>query len=130
MSKKILVVDDNQDILNVIALVLEMHNFDTFVAPNGEVALKILKRIEVDMVITDIIMPEIEGIGLIREIRKKGTPIKILAISGGDQGYMDKDKASKFAYLDMAKALGADQTLRKPFENEELIDVVKQLLNE
>lgn len=130
MGKKILVVDDNPDILNVIALVLETHNFDTVVAQNGKVALEILRHTEVDMVITDIIMPEIEGIGLIREIRKKDIPIKILAISGGDQGYMDKDKGNKFAYLDMANALGADQTLRKPFENAELINVVKQLLNE
>ncbi len=80
-------------------------------APDGKVALWIYKEKPADLIITDIIMPEKEGIETIMELKREFPDVKIIAISGGGKGDAGQ-------YLDMAKKMGADNTLAKPFEKE------------
>lgn len=128
MNKKILLVDDHEDILQVLGLALEITGFTVRTANNGKAALDILKHENVDLLITDIFMPEIEGMELINTVRHMKSPPKIIAISGGDSLGTKNKSGNKFLFLDFAGGLGADQTLKKPFENEELIKVVNELL--
>jgi len=71
---------------------------------------------------TDILMPEKEGIETIRDLKRDHPALKIIAISGGGQsGSMD--------FLDMARALGADEALQKPFRRAQLVDIINRLLS-
>ncbi len=120
-SKRILVVDDEDQMRSMIREMLESSGFKVSEAPDGKVALWINKEKPADLVITDIIMPEKEGLETIMELKRYYPNVKIIAISGADD---EKRKV----YLDMAKKMGADNALSKPFEKEELLTAVKDLL--
>ncbi len=118
---RILVVDDETQVRAVIRQMLERAQYEVVEAPDGKVALWLFKENPVDLIITDLIMPEREGLEVIEELRKDYPDTKIIAISGGGLG-------DKRQYLDMAKKFGADSTLAKPFEKKELLDAVKAAL--
>lgn len=128
MNKKILLVDDNEDILQVLGLALQIKEFEVRTANNGRAALEVLKHEDVDLLITDIFMPEIEGMELISTVQQMDRPPKIIAISGGDGVNTGGKSSNKFLFLGFAGGLGADHVLQKPFENEELIEIVNNLL--
>jgi YesN/AraC family two-component response regulator len=91
-------------------------------APNGKVGMKLFQEEPFDLVITDIIMPEKEGIETIGDIRRYFPETKIIAISGGS-------RSLKADYvLNTAKSLGVDCTLFKPFGIEEFLNAVKHVL--
>jgi CheY-like chemotaxis protein len=118
---KILVIDDDPFVCNTILRVLSRKGYDLTVAGDGQVGLKLFKSEQPDLVITDLIMPEKEGIETIREIRGIRPGTKIIAISGGGRlGIAD--------FLGMAKKLGANEVIRKPFEVAELTDSVARCL--
>jgi CheY-like chemotaxis protein len=73
-----------------------------------------------DLVVTDLLMPNVDGIEIIREIRKHDASLKVLAISGGDH-------ATHFLHLNAAQALGADDVLKKPFDEESLLAAIRRL---
>ncbi len=75
----------------------------------------------IDLVITDILMPETEGLATIRELRQMDADIKIIAISGGD-------RSGNLSYLGMAAALGADDVLAKPYRRQELLTMIDTVL--
>ncbi len=118
---KILVVDDEEQMRSIIRQMLESAGYDVMEAPDGKVALWLFKERPADLIITDIIVPEKEGLETIMELKRELPDVKIIAISGGGQGDAGQ-------YLDMAKKMGANSTLAKPFEKEELLKAVKDLL--
>ena len=117
---RILVVDDNDQMRELLRLMLETVGHEVLDAANGKVALHLQKTMPADLVITDIIMPEMEGIELITNIRKVTPHVKIIAISGG--GKIDADLC-----LEIADKLGADRTLLKPFSKSDLLSVIGEL---
>ncbi|BBO92410.1 response regulator [Desulfosarcina ovata] len=118
---RILVIDDDDTIRLSLRLTLEDADYDVAEAANGEEGLALMRAGSFDLVITDIFMPEKEGIETIDEIRRNYPDTKIISISGG--GRMDPD-----AYLDIAERVGADQSLSKPFDIQLLLDMVAKLL--
>ncbi len=119
---RVLIIDDDTQVRGMIYKMLNEEGHEILVAANGEEGMQIIKsEPEIDLVITDLIMPEKEGIETIMEIRQDFSHIRILAISGG--GRIDAK-----GYLSMAKQLGADLTLAKPFVKQELIEAVQELL--
>ena len=97
--------------------------YDVDDASNGKVAVREYRRQRCDVVITDIVMPDQEGLGTISELRRVDPNAKIIAISGGGLG-----KAGD--YLGIAKMLGAMRTLPKPFLPETLLAMIVEVLAE
>lgn len=100
--------------------VLVKGGYEVSEACNGNEVLRAFKQRPADLLITDLIMPDKEGIETIQELRRSHARVKIVAISGG--GRLDQNM-----YLAMAKKIGADQILSKPFLPQELLNVVQQL---
>lgn len=121
--KKILIIEDDDLLRNLLTRFLSKHGYQTESAEDGEKGLLCLKETVFDLIITDIIMPGKEGIETIQEIRSILKDLPIIAISGG--GRMSAD-----SYLPLAEMLGANCTLAKPFRNEELLNKVRELLGE
>jgi DNA-binding response OmpR family regulator len=119
----ILIIEDDTDLRNFLTRLLQRENYLIFEAGNGLEAETILKNAQPDLVITDIIMPDQDGIGTINMLRKKHPEIKIIAISGGGR-ILSAD------YLEIAHKLGAHHVFSKPFYNKELLVKVKELLNQ
>jgi YesN/AraC family two-component response regulator len=118
---RILVIDDDATIRLSLKLALEDADHHVADAANGQEGLDRFRANPADLVITDIFMPEKEGMELIDEIKRDRPETKIIAISGG--GRMNPDD-----YLTIARRLGADRTLLKPFDIELLLDTVDVLL--
>jgi len=121
MMRRILIIDDDHHILLMIKKMLEREGFEVDLASNGVEGLKLFKKIPVDLVITDIIMPEKEGLETIREMRRLRPDLKIIAMSGG--GRISADN-----YLDAAKIFGASKVLGKPFSQKQLVSAVNDIL--
>lgn len=119
---RILVIDDEPRVLSVIQEVLRLAGHDVTGATDGRVGLRSFHEAPADLVITDIVMPDKEGIETIRELRYEFPNVKIIAISGG--GICKAE-----GYLSLAQTLGADGTLSKPIARIELLAMVSQLLN-
>ncbi|MBI5556697.1 MAG: response regulator [Deltaproteobacteria bacterium] len=118
---KILVIDDEEQIRALLKRIFESLDHFVFVAENGAVGLKMLAQEPFDLVITDIFMPEKEGMETIIEIKRDYPLVKIVAMSGGGSKGCD--------YLPMAKPLGADVCLNKPFTKEVIVSIVSGLLS-
>jgi len=119
---RVLIVDDDQLIREMLQQILEREGYETSTAVNGNDA--ILKFIEYKphLVVTDIIMPEKEGLEIIQVFLRKDPFIKIIAISGGAYYNDTRD------VLKMAKVLGAHATLSKPITKSEFVNEVKKLV--
>ena len=121
---RILIMDDDNQFRGMLRIMLENAGYKDIVeAENGHIGMKLIRKDHFDLVITDIIMPDKEGIETIMEIRKDFPAIKIIAMSGGG-------KIGADSYLVMAGHLGAGRTLAKPFKQSELVDAVRELLGE
>lgn len=118
----ILVIDDDSAVREVIREILAQEGHAVTIAENGREAVRRLADASFDLVITDLIMPEQEGIETITEIRQRDGDIPILAISGGG-------RLGPGDYLETARYMGADATLAKPFGRQELLAVIKRLLS-
>ncbi len=119
--KKILIVDDDDLIRDLIYEILEPQGYQILLAENGNRALEILDKEEIDLIVTDIIMPDKEGIETILDIKKRLPHAKIIAMSGGGQ-------LEANSYLSMAKRLGVNATLTKPFTPVKLLSMVQEIL--
>ncbi|MBT6500704.1 MAG: response regulator [Deltaproteobacteria bacterium] len=118
---RILIVDDDVDVLDMLGQTLEREGYEVVSAANGKEGVRLYREDPVDLVITDIIMPEKEGIETIMELKRAFPDVKIIAISGG--GLVDPE-----GYLSMAKQLGARYTFSKPVEREDLLKAVRELI--
>ncbi|MEO0794708.1 MAG: response regulator [Verrucomicrobiota bacterium] len=119
---RILVIDDQPGVREMIAMMIQRAGHECFEARDGNRGLKLVEQVNLDLVITDILMPEKEGIETIIELRKRFPAIRVVAISGGGD-------SKKFDYLPMAEKLGAHATLRKPFDQAALLGIVENLLS-
>ena len=118
---EILVVDDDLAVLDVMSEMLRLEGHEVTVAENGADAVQCVNDAEFDLVITDLIMPEKEGLETIADIRRSKADLPIIAISGGGRlGPTD--------YLETARFIGANATLAKPFARQELLSTVESLL--
>ena len=118
----ILVVDDDLSVLDVLSEMLRLEGHAVTVAENGREAVDQCNSTFFDLIITDLIMPEKEGLETIADIRKQSAEIPIIAISGGG-------KIGPNDYLETARFIGANTTLAKPFARQELISAVDDLLS-
>lgn len=119
--QRILIIDDDHHILLMIKKMLERAGYEVDLASNGNEGLELFKRIQADLVITDIIMPEKEGLETIREMKRMRPDLKIIAMSGGG-------KISADNYLEAAKIFGASRVLEKPFSQKTMVMAVIDLL--
>jgi DNA-binding response OmpR family regulator len=118
---KILVLDDEPSILLMIKKMLEKEGHEVDLALNGSEGMELFKKNKHELVITDIIMPEKEGLETILELRKTHPELKIIAISGGG-------RIGPQGYLPSAKYLGADMIFQKPLVQKEFVQAVSLLL--
>jgi DNA-binding response OmpR family regulator len=114
---KILIIDDDPQVRKLVGRILTAQGHDVAVAEDGNDGLRRFRAEQPGLVISDLLMPEKEGIETILEIRRLSPAIPILAISG-DSG----------VFLDIATKLGASRALPKPFRSAELIAAVNELL--
>ena len=118
---RILIIDDDETIRRMLARTLTKAGYDVLDAADGEEGLKQFRKNEIDLVITDLIMPEKEGIEMIMELKTEFPDVKIIAMSGGAQ-------IGPEGYLQLADALGAQQTLKKPIARDTLLAAIKEVL--
>ncbi len=130
---RILVIDDEQDIRVVLQQVLEREGHEVDVAAGGNEGLELLESNGADVVITDIIMPGIDGVATLGKIKENWPGLPVIVISGGGNvapASYEPGAIATNAYLASAERAGADCTLTKPFERKELLDALSNLLQE
>ena len=120
---KILVVEDDQVVRRVIVRALNERAHDVLQATNGVEALQLYQENPADLVITDLIMPEKDGIELIRELQGIREDVKVIAMSGGG-------RHGKLELLDLAEAFGAQRVLSKPIHIDALVEAVGGVLDD
>lgn len=121
MSARILIIDDDQQIRILLRKMLESDGYSVDEAADGRAGFAMYTAEPQDLVITDLIMPEREGLETIRDLRLYNPEVKIIAISGG--GSLPADN-----YLYMAECFGAERIFRKPFRVEDILTAVRELL--
>jgi YesN/AraC family two-component response regulator len=119
---EILVVDDEPMIREGLKLALEMEGHKTYTACDGNEAIRMMEERKPDLVITDIIMPESDGIEVICTVKERNPDVKILAISGGG-------RISAKDHLTIAQQLGASSILTKPFSTDELLTEINRIFS-
>ncbi|HVU25144.1 MAG TPA: response regulator [Opitutus sp.] len=117
----ILVVDDEPDLCDLISRMLMRAGHKVTCANDGDEASKAIARQKFDIVLTDVIMPEKDGIEVIAELRRKQPNVRIVAMSGGGH-------VSVGHYLKIAKGMGAHGVLQKPFGNDELLAALEAVM--
>jgi DNA-binding response OmpR family regulator len=117
----ILLVEDDKDLREMLKISLVRKRFMVVEAENGKDAIIHFKPSVTDVVVTDLIMPEEDGLKVIMKLREIKPSLKIIAISGGG-------KAGPGNYLNLAKALGADAIYSKPFSINDMISRIEELL--
>ncbi len=116
----ILLVDDDESVREMLKTALRRFRHSVIDASSAKEALARFKPGVIDVVVTDILMPDEDGLTVIRKLRDGESDVKIVAISGGG-------KAGPDNYLNLARALGADRVIPKPFSINELIGIVEEL---
>lgn len=118
---RILVIDDDKKLREVMRRALEHAGHTVFEADNGEAGIRLYRDRGADLIVTDIFMPERDGLETILQLRRESPGVKIVAISGGD-------RTQRFDLRPDAEVLGASRTLMKPFDQAELVKIVRELL--
>lgn len=119
---QILVVDDEASVRNLLSDVLEREGYTVFTAATGVEASTIYNANDIDLIITDLVMPEKGGIDLIMELKKQNPSVRVIAISGGG------GITGRFDYLPIAKLVGASEIIAKPFQVAEIRSQVARML--
>jgi DNA-binding response OmpR family regulator len=120
----VLVVDDDPQIREIFRRVLESSGHEVTQAQDGLEGVRMFRQKPADLVITDIYMPEREGLETIRELKRDFPGVRIIAITGADV-FMGADHV-----LGMAKVFGAICVMKKPIDIATLLDVVKKALSD
>jgi CheY-like chemotaxis protein len=122
-TRKVLLVEDDPDLLMLLTTAFVREGFQTYCARNGRVGVEMLQTLKPDLMVTDIVMPEMEGIGTIMEARRVAPDTRVIAISGG--GHYGRSQN----FLVWAHELGADEVLAKPFRMSSLITAARVVLD-
>jgi len=117
----VLIVEDDKDLREMITISLTRRKFTVIEAGNGKEAIVHFKPSITDLVVTDLIMPEEDGLKVIMKLKEIKPSLKVIAISGGG-------KVGPGSYLNLAKALGADAIFSKPFSINDLIAKIEDLV--
>ncbi len=120
---RILIIDDDERILRSLERILSGEGYEVGTAANGRLAMKAFEAHPADLVITDVNMPEMDGLEVIMSFRERRPDIPVIAISGGGA-------LSKELLLDNAEVLGAVTSIQKPFDMDELLAAVARVLGE
>jgi DNA-binding response OmpR family regulator len=119
----ILIVEDDRELREMLKISLIRHKYTVLEAADGKEAITHFKPSITDLVITDLIMPDEDGLKVIMRLREIKPSLRVIAISGGG-------KAGPGSYLNLAKALGANAVFSKPFSVNELIAKIEMLLSD
>ncbi len=117
--QKILIVEDNQDFRDLLALMLKGQGYEVYTADNGEEGIRLVDANCPDLIITDINMPRMDGIEMVRVLRRKPecNKVPILVVSAYGSGSLKE-----------AMSAGADQAVRKPLDYDRLVVAISRLL--
>lgn len=118
---KILLIEDDAKFRKMLKLLLTHSGYDVVEAENGKKGIQAFQQAPCDLIITDVFMPEQDGLGVLRALIKSHPDLKAIAISGGG-------KRGVYRYLEYASLFGAKKTLIKPFESEEFLTAVEETL--
>lgn len=119
--QNILVIDDDKLMCMALAKILTSAGYNVSQAHDGYEGLRLYRSQHFDLIITDLIMPDKEGIQIIRELRKENNKVRIIAMSAGGRG-------GATDYLKWARLMGAKQCLNKPIKRDELLKAVATVL--
>lgn len=117
----VLIIDDEDMIQKFVGRIFEREGYEVFKASNGKEGLNVFCEHHTDLIVTDIVMPEKDGLETIREAREEDPDVKIIAMSGGGEKGPEN-------YLTMAEILGANVTFSKPVDRTELLTAARKLL--
>jgi len=118
---RVIVIDDQEPIRRIVRTALERAGHEVLDAADGEVGLQLLERHATDVVLSDIFMPGMDGIQMLRQIRRQFPAVKVIVMSGGDStGMLDLRRD--------AELLGAVKSLPKPFTTHEIVEIVNSVL--
>lgn len=120
-TSPILIIEDDPSVQKFLQRALERAGYDVLLAPNGREASKIIQTNVPQLIITDLFMPEKDGIEVLIDIRKSGSDTQVIAISGGGA-------VNDVAVLHQARLLGAKHVFPKPLDLDALLDAIKSLL--
>ncbi len=118
---RILVIDDDEQTTAMFEEIMTRAGYAVVTAPNGAAGLKEFRSAPADVVLTDLLMPDMDGLETVRELCKVSPGVKIIAMSGGGR-YGD------FTNLDVARGLGAALVFEKPISVPQLLAAIKGLL--
>ncbi len=118
---RIVIIEDDEALRPMLAKTIARFGHEVFAEQDGRAGLQRVKEIMPDLVITDMVMPEKEGVETILELRRDFPAIKIIAMSGGG-------RINSADYLDLARKFGVSATLAKPFSRDELRLVLDKVL--
>ncbi len=118
---RILIVDDTADMRELLKNIVELAGHQVVEAESGRAGLESFASQPADLVMTDIIMPDMDGNELIAKLRAVAPEVKIVAVSGGG-------RVRNLGVLQVAQKFGADRVLSKPFRKEDVLRVVDELL--
>jgi len=119
---RILVIEDDTQLRELLCLFLRREGMDAVGADSGRTGLASFRREGADLVVTDIVMPDVEGIETIREIRRIDPSVPVIACSGGG-------RIGPESYLDLALRMGASRIFEKPLQLSGLLAAVRELLD-
>ena len=119
--RSVLLIDDNDQIRALLRRVLEEAGYFVLDAANGREGLRQFRQTPVALVITDLLMPDSDGLEVIMTLRCESPHVKIIVLTGG---------SGEPNLLEVAKLLGAHRTMKKPIEMTELLEAVQQELQE
>ncbi len=118
-----MIIDDEPAVRKTLRTSLERAGYQVAEAGDGRAGLRLHAAAPADVIITDIFMPDFDGIETIRELRRVAPGVKVIVVSGGDS-------TGTLNMLDDAKLLGADRAFHKPLKPEELLGAVREMLSE
>lgn len=121
--KRILVIDDEQRVIDVLRDILQIEGYDVVSAKNGAEGLEVFRQVSCDLVITDMVMPTKDGLQTILDLRKEMPDLPVIAMSGG--GTISKER-----YLAVASYLDRVITIAKPFSVDSITEAVSRLFSE
>ncbi len=119
--RRLLVVDDNDDMRQSMKRLLERFGYHVELAANGARAIEMQGRVDAQVLITDIFMPDTDGLETIKQFRSQYPAVRIIAMSGGGGTLREAD------YLSTASVAGADAVLRKPFSPDNLLQALTDI---